>query len=472
MECAGATLSCVGGTCVVGSCGDGVLNQKTESCDDGNKASGDGCSRRCETLVGLSDGWGASHACAILSSGALKCWGANTNGQLGYGDTMARGLTAVDLAALPDVDLGTGLYATQVATGSTATCAVLQTGAVKCWGLGLAGALGLNDTDPHGSAPNQMGDFLPPVPLGQGAKGVTVGANFACALLLDGTVKCWGTNGNGQLGIEDTITIGDDPGDVIQAVILGAHGGGPAVATQISAGLGHVCAMLAPDNAIKCWGSNGFGQLGIQNTTSRGDAPGTMGDNLPLVSLGTGLMPAGVRAGATFTCVRFITGEIKCWGANNFGQLGLGNTTGRGGTVGSMGINLPFVDLGLPSGVTTQGLRVGTSHACVVLTDGSVKCWGNNTNGALGIGTTAHQGDEPNEMGPYLGAVDLGSGLSALGVQASANGACAAVKTATSAAFLKCWGANGLGQLGIAQGGDRGDATGEMGDALPPTLIP
>ena len=157
------------------------------------------------------------------------------------------------------------------------------------------GGLGLGDVESRGNEPGEMGDKLPAVELGAGKKAtaVSAGATHTCALLDDGSVKCWGSTISGQLGLDDPSKqpsgrAGDEPnemGDNLPAVNLGS--GRTAVA--ISAG-GSVfpnsgtCALL-DNGSLKCWGRNDWGQLGLEDTNARGDDPGEMGDNLPTVKL-------------------------------------------------------------------------------------------------------------------------------------------------------------------------------------------
>ena len=112
-----------------------------------------------------------------------------------------------------------------------------------------------------------------------------------------------------------------------------------------------------------------------------------------------------LTAGGAHTCARFDDGSVKCWGANTFGQLGLGDTQSRGDGPGEMGATLPAVDLG--PGRTALQVTAGFQHTCARLDDGSVKCWGANALGQLGLGDTQVRGDGPGEMGAALPAVQL-----------------------------------------------------------------
>ncbi|MFN3218723.1 MAG: RCC1 domain-containing protein [Acidimicrobiales bacterium] len=250
-----------------------------------------------------------------------------------------------------------------------------------------------------------MGANLPVVDLGEGRTAVAISAGVAhtCALLDDGSVKCWGAGSAGRLGYGDTVTRGDgagEMGDALPAVDLGE--GRTAVA--IAGGSVHTCVVL-DDGSVKCWGLNDSGQLGYGDTADRGDGAGEMGDALPVVDLGAGRTAVAIAGGSVHTCVVLDDGSVKCWGAGSTGRLGYGDTVTRGDGAGEMGDALPVVDLG--AGRTAAAVTTGSAHTCVALDDGSAKCWGFNGNGRLGYGDTADRGDGAGEMGDLLPAVDL-----------------------------------------------------------------
>ncbi|HVU52567.1 MAG TPA: RCC1 domain-containing protein, partial [Polyangia bacterium] len=146
-------------------------------------------------LRALAVAAGASHSCALLESHRVKCWGKGAAGQLGYGDGYRRGSGPGQMGnGLPFVDLGTGRTATAIAAGGDATCAILDDGSVKCWGDGaLTGQPGADDV---GDGPGEMGDALPALDLGAGraATRLVVSSRNACALLDDATARCWGAD--------------------------------------------------------------------------------------------------------------------------------------------------------------------------------------------------------------------------------------------------------------------------------------
>ena len=175
-----------------------------------------------------------------------------------------------------------------------------------------------------------------------------------------------------------------------------------------------------------------------------------MGDALPFVLLGDGRTAVQVSAGPATTCAVLDDLSTKCWGHNAHGELGLGDTVDRGSTPESMGNLLPTIDLGADPYGTNHfpvEMTAGLDHTCVRLEDGSVRCWGKNTNGELGIGSSGNNiGDAPGEMGAQLDglAVDLGTGRYALDIETGETHTCALLDDAS----LRCWGGNAVGQLG------------------------
>ena len=413
---------------------------------------------------------GDSQSCALLDNSTVKCWGGNEFGQLGQGDTANRGDDANEMGADLDlVDLGPGRTATAVAAGNNHMCALLNNGTVKCWGDNFYGQLGQGNTIDRGDDPAEMGANLRPVDLGPGrtATAVAAGANHACALLDNGTVKCWGRNTVGQLGLGDTTNRGDDANEMgtnLRSVDLGPG----RTATAVTAGANHTCALL-DDGTLKCWGFNEDGQLGRGDTTNRGDAAGEMGANLPAVDLGPGRTATAISGGDNHTCTVLDNGTVKCWGDNADGQLGQGDTTDRGDNPTEMGTNLMSVDLG--SGRTATAVSAGDNHTCALLDDDTVKCWGVNADGQLGQGDTTNRGDAAGEMGADLPSVDLGPGRTVAAVSAGDGHSCALLDDDT----VKCWGQNTDGQLGQGDTENRGDDPNEMGanlgsiDLGPPT---
>jgi len=370
-------------------------------------------------------------------------------------------------ASLPYVNLGAGRVAVSVVAGAFHTCVLLDNAQVKCWGWNQYGQLGLGDAVDRGGTPDTTPDQLPAVDLGTANGAVTAlsaaGAQ-TCALFENGRIKCWGDNTWGQLGLGDALNRGDQPGqmgDSLPVIELGSNAGGsPLKAVAVAAANGRTCALF-DSGQIKCWGSGWQGQLGLGDTANRGDGPNEMGDNLPFVDLGAGRSGVAIAAGDIHNCALLDNLAVKCWGESTYGELGLGDTSARGDDPGEMGDNLPTLDLGTAASVAR--LVADDAHTCALLTDSHVKCWGINQNGTLGLGDALDRGNQPGQMGDNLPAVDLGTTPAPVDLSAGFHHTCVVFQDGT----LKCWGKNGSGRLGLGDTLDRGDQPGEMGDALP-----
>jgi len=404
---------------------------------------------------------GGFHTCALLDNGSVKCWGINSSGQLGLADTNSRGDSASEMNdSLPDVKMGTNRTARNIVAGGYHTCAILDNGTVKCWGQNDFGQLGLGDVNNRGDAAGEMGDNLPIVDLGTNrtAKSLSAGIFHTCAILDNNTVKCWGRNGFGQLGLGGIAHRGNDAnemGDNLPTVDLGTN----RTARSISTGSYHTCALL--DNyTVKCWGYNSNGQLGKGDTTTRGNTANDMGDNLTIIDLGTNRTARSITSGQYHSCVILDNVTIKCWGLNAEGELGLGDTTNRGDAANQMGDNLPVVSLG--TNRSARSIATGGFHNCVILDNGTSKCWGRNGSGQLGAGDIASRGDGSNEMGDNLATLSLGTNRTARAITAGGGTTCALLDNGS----LKCWGQNTDGQLGLGDALARGDGANEMGDNL------
>ncbi|KAJ1467425.1 regulator of chromosome condensation 1/beta-lactamase-inhibitor protein II, partial [Baffinella frigidus] len=355
----------------------------------------------------------AYYSCAVVydnvdERGQLKCWG--TGGpQLGLGDTDTRGDQLSDMgAALPAVDVGVGRFVVTVSNAATHTCAVLDNRRVKCWGDNSDWQLGYGDKYTRGHSSATMGEALPFVDIGTDyeavdvcAAGVSPNWSYSCALSTAGSVKCWGSGHviSADTEIGSSWHLGTTPaemGDNLPAINLGTS----RYVTQLTCAKYDVCVIL-DNNQIKCWG---------QTSNFGGHQVAVMGDNLQIVSLGTGRTATQITCGGLHSCALLDNGDVKCWGRNNLGQLGLGDTADRGSVEANMGDNLPTVSLS--STLTTLAVYAGHEHTCALLSDHQLRCWGTNNEAVLGIGedywdTWNEIGDEPGEMGDALVAVDL-----------------------------------------------------------------
>lgn len=223
-------------------------------------------------------------------------------------------------------------------------------------------------------------------------------------------------------------------------------------AIQITAGEGHVCGLL-DNNDIKCWGMNSFGQLGQGHDNNIGDAPGEMGDALKPIDLGFEAEPVSVVAGGLHTCVLLNDGQIKCWGRNRHGQLGIGHIRHVGDDEGEMGENLVSVQYTIRR--TVIALVAGQEHTCMLVSPGNVKCWGANQSGQLGQGHDDDYGDDLDETERNIPSVDIGDDVSAMQISAGGDQTCVIIERGG----LKCWGSIDLKAVG--------NSTNELGNNLP-----
>jgi alpha-tubulin suppressor-like RCC1 family protein len=246
--------------------------------------------------------------------------------------------------------------------------------------------------------------LLAAIPLPLPAVAIAVGGEHTCALLDDSTVRCWGENSSGQLGRGNPDDQGDAAGEIAALTAIDLGTGRTALA--IAAGVTHTCARL-DNSTVKCWGDNDFGQLGLGNTASRGDDAGEMGDLLPAIDLGTGRTVLAITAGQDGSCAGLDNFTVKCWGYNLYGQLGLGNTANRGDGINEMGDNLPAIALGTDR--TVAAISSGLFHNCALLDDGTGRCWGYNIFGQLGQGDIGNRGDGGGEMGNNLLQINVGT---------------------------------------------------------------
>ena len=351
---------------------------------------------------------GTGHSCALLSDGTAACWGANHVGQLGIGSfTNATTPVAVTGGALA------GKTVIKITAGNNHTCALLSDGTAACWGDNHLGRLGIGATN---------NSYIPVAVTGGALAGKTVtdisaGDLHTCAVLSDGTVACWGNNGNGQVGNGAIYSSLLSP----VAVTSGALTGKTVI--KISAGDYHTCALLS-DGTAACWGWNDSGQLGNGTTTNAQLTPVAVTG----VAL-TGKTFTNITAGTDHTCAVLSDGTAACWGYNNSGQLGNGTFTQSTTPV--------VVTRGALTDKIVTNIAVNRYNTCAALSDGTAACWGDNYFGRLAIGTS-----------PRLipGAVTSGAlaGKTVTNITVGAYHACALLSDGTAA----CWGWNDSGQLG------------------------
>jgi len=343
---------------------------------------------------------GGAHACAITVQGAVKCWGYNGYGQLGNGSTMDSA-TPVDV-----VGLSSGVIS--ISAGDAHTCVVTTVGGIKCWGSNYYGQLG----DGNGAVSAYSATPVDVTGLTSGMVAVGTGYDHTCGLTTGGGVKCWGSAASGQLGngasgAGVTYKTPSDVGNLSSGV------------ASLSAGAYHTC-VLTTGGGVRCWGSNTAGQLG-NSTTSMA----TFWSNVQGLTSGVTAMSANV----VHTCAMTMNGGLKCWGNNDFGQLGNGNETFS---------TTPVAVMGLSSGVTA--MSHGGYVTCALDIGGTLKCCGWNAYGQFGNGTTTNSNTPITISGLPWQPATISEGKTS---------ACAL----TTAGRVKCWGGNDYGQVGNGTSG-------------------
>ena len=351
---------------------------------------------------------GENHTCAILLDGGVKCWGFNGFGQLGNGEFAN--------APAPK-DVTTSVQ--EVFLGENHTCALMIGGGMKCWGSNVFSQLGGNEINKSEFSPVDV--FLD----GVSVTGIGTGGDHTCALLSGGTVKCWGRNRDGQLGIASKGEVPQTTPFLIQGFssVEGISGGGDhTCAISVVATTGTGTSTATSTKEVSCWGKNTSGQLG---TGSIADA--TI-PTVSLLNLPPTVTPTKISAGDKHTCSLLSDGTVRCWGFNKSGQLGDGFLTD---SFTPRVVQDPIA--GPPSLVGATDVSVGGGHTCVVLTGGSVKCWGSNSFGQLGVAGVL--------------STSVPQKITVLGFKNVAAGdhhTCGLLDNAT----VRCWGSNESGQLG------------------------
>lgn len=343
---------------------------------------------------------GGDHTCAYLATGYVKCWGLNSNAQLGDGTFTTRqkpptgngqngfkyvvaggnhtcaiavfdsgvwcwgsrergqtGTNGTGGTIKPvDGEIKFGGYDTGVtalALGAEFSCG-LKDGGAKCWGRNDSGQIG-NGTTQTAQTPLQVTGLTPGT-----TKAIATGGKHACAITSTDTVKCWGLNEHGQIGATTADNCGN-PAAPCTKFPLDV----PGLTNVVALALGgqHSCALLA-SGGMKCWGANSAGAVG-NNSNVDALAP------VDVSGLTAGV--AAIAAGGGTTCARTTTNGLLCWGLNSQGQVGDGTTTNR-----SVPTPVPGASANIAS------ISVGRLHACLRTTSGATKCWGENANGQLG----------------------------------------------------------------------------------------
>lgn len=318
---------------------------------------------------------GFYHSCALLNTGQVRCWGYNGDDQVGNGSPNPQ----ISRAKVVSNPAGNGPLTgvTQIALGERHTCARLNNGQVRCWGENTVGEIGDGTSGNTRPRARIVKNAAGTGPLG-GVTQIDAGNSATCARLGNGQARCWGRNVDGMLG-DGTTTPSSLP-----VAVLSPAGGAQQGITQIAIDENHACALLNSGQA-RCWGLNASGQIG-DGTTTRRLRPRTV-----LNTTGSGPLTGVTQVDAGFdsSCARLGNGQARCWGRGDRGQLGWDSTSGNllARVVVNPSASGPLMNV--------RQVRVGSDHACALLNTGQVRCWGRNDNGEVGDGTSGTDRDRP-----------------------------------------------------------------------------
>ncbi len=320
---------------------------------------------------------GGNHGCAVLSSAteSFACWGRNSAGQLGVGNTTNAG----EWRYFPNnVTIGntSTTQISEISLGNEWTC-VISNNDVYCWGSNSDGQIGQGSSGGSVTTPTLLN-------LGPNVDAVRIelGQNHACAISSDGDVYCWGKNNAGQVN-------GGDPNtnDVTSpSKILSADTNSGDEWADIALGDSHSCA-LSTNNSIFCWGKNDQGQLGFGNISASSAIiwePDNVSEQWDLSIA----HPIAIDAGLEHTCALLDNGSVFCWGNNGKGELGRGQIN----TSPSNSLATPEA-VSFPQGTVISELNIGGRHNCAVDVSDNLYCWGHNNHGQLGLGNTSVVGE-------------------------------------------------------------------------------
>lgn len=324
---------------------------------------------------------GFSHTCALLTTGAVRCWGSGSSGRLGYGNTQNIG---DDEAPASAGDISLGSKAIQVAASNGSTCALLEDGKVRCWGSGIYGRTGQGNTNDIGD--DELPSSVPEVNVGGKVAQIFSGprSGFNCAVLETGALRCWGYGAGGALGYGNSDNIGDteEPASAGDVTIGGA-------VKHVATGSGSTCILLT-GGTVRCLGYNLRGQLGAGNTTNV---------LTPSSDVDVGGEVTSLAMGEEHACAILKGGSVRCWGYGDSGRLGYGNQNNIGDD------ELPSAAGDVSLGGAAVAITAGWDFSAAVLSDGSIRTWGHGRMGRLGFGNTNKIGDD--EVPSSVGAVSV-----------------------------------------------------------------
>lgn len=356
---------------------------------------------------------GDEHTCAVTSQANVQCWGSNSNGQLGKAGAPSSSVP-VRVTGLPTEVIAVDSSPTFVGY----TCSLSANSEVDCWGRSYLENNGRVFWRLAANSPERIEGTA------GNLKSIEVGDGFGCVLTSESQVQCWGQNQTGQLG--------DGTDRLVASTAQFVQGLRDPIA-GIGVGIYHACAVTAA-GGVMCWGSNKAGQLGDGSTEN---------SNVPVDVIGLNSGVVAVSAAEAHTCALLATGEVKCWGV-------IGSKSQfSGGPINTSPVNM--------NGLENRAIAVSTGllNTCVLTSSGRPICWGRNNNGVFGNGKT-ESSEEPVEIHSFdQGVASVTNGI---------DHACGVLLNGE----ISCWGLNTTGQIGDGRelGTTTARAPLEMGDSV------
>lgn len=388
------------------------------------------------------------HTCAALPSGQARCWGYNGLGQIGNGTR-----TTPQLSPTAVLTAAAGAELTDIASieaGANSTCAVMKDSTARCWGQGSSGRLGHGASPSYSTTPVTVVESAAAGAALSGIASISMSNEgaFACALMVDGTVRCWGAGVSGQLGNNANAT------SSIPVVVLdSATSAALTNVVSLSVGASHACGLIS-NGTVRCWGGNGNGELGFGTVTTTSGSDSVTPNSVSTASTSVTNADGGeltevvaITAGTSFTCAALKDGTVRCWGKNDAGQLGIGtmDVDSNGGVLQVAHVHaVPVIsDVTTSSALTgVSTLEAGTAHVCALIESGSVQCWGSRVAGSLGDGGALGAGTAADNAAVPVTVTGI---TDAVTINVSGYSACAITDGGTVG---RCWGRDQYGQLG------------------------
>lgn len=336
---------------------------------------------------------GEMSVCARVGSTGVRCWGWNSDGQLGDGTTV-KSWVPVPVTGLSDVS-----SLASVSSAARHKCARTSSSAAYCWGENFSGEIGTGSANPTSHTTPVASTVFDP------ASGVSLGRSTTCGVVA-AKVQCVGSNYFGQLATGNV-----DTPKLTLTTAKASAGIDLTGVTDVFGGNSHTCALIS--GAAYCWGLGTDGQLGNGSQTNKTYATAVTGSEAF----------SALSVGRLFTCGVKTNKTVMCWGKNANGQLGDGTTTTRSSPV----------SVGALAEVT--GLAAGSDSACAIKTDKTVWCWGNGGSGQMGNGTDGGTNSTPVRVTSMVDAEEI-----------VAAGTSYCVRRTSGA--VSCWGSNSQGELG------------------------